>query len=481
MSVSKNIGIVTGAIPVLGLLIGGVTFGVNFKTDVDNVKKEVAKQETINTSLEERFAAIPLRYDDTTVWNAIDNLYIPEEYDDTFVTDRLQQLDVDLVELRTRLEGLDFGAEEYDDSYIRSRLAELDGSLNALANIEMDSNGDVDISSLVVQIASVEGTVQGIKNTLSSIQTQISTLERNKVRAYDDSSLKSSIRTVTSNISDIERRLNNVGSSSGSSSTTRVENPYDDTSIKNDIRNLRSDIQALQRDRGVTYDDSSLRASIRTLQNEISTLQTQLNSISNQPTQDARVDSLLSELQSIKNNVEDRIEDIEHALDNTHTDTTSDHRFNEFEDELREEFHWTMEQFYFEINDLRNQVYSLQETVDFLGSNVPSNNTTSDNYTSTEPPYWLKITHIDSNGNHTYTGDYYFDGYYDGQPMWVNWECGTPGGQWEFCFIFKYNGASWVLQPLPPSTEWLANSYTDGQWPWSGAWSGDVQHVEVIE
>ena len=417
MNIKQTVGLVTGAIPIVGLLVGGITFGVNFKTDVENVKTEVANQKTVNTSMEERFAAIPLRYDDTNVWNAIDNLYIPEEYDDAFITDRLQELDVNLVELRTRLEGIDFGGEEYDDSYIRSRIAELDGSLNALANIEMDSNGDVDISSLVMQIASVEGAVQGIKNTLGSIQSQINTVERSSSRpaqSYDDSSLRASIRTVTSDISDIERRLNSVGSSSGSSSTTRVENPYDDSSIRNDLRNLRSDIQALQRDRGTTYDDTSLKNSIRTLQNDISTLQGKITSISNQPIKDARVDSLVKDLQSIKNNVEGRIKDVEKALATTQTDTTSDHRFNEFEDMLREEFHWTMEQFYFEINDLRNQVYSLQETVDFLGNNTTSsNNTTSNNYSTTAPPYWLKVTHKES----SYTGDYYFDGYFDGHPM----------------------------------------------------------------
>ena len=481
MNIKQTVGLVTGAIPIVGLLVGGITFGVNFKTDVENVKTEVANQKTVNTSMEERFAAIPLRYDDTNVWNAIDNLYIPEEYDDAFITDRLQELDVNLVELRTRLEGIDFGGEEYDDSYIRSRIADLDGSLNALANIEMDSNGDVDISSLVMQIASVEGAVQGIKNTLGSIQSQINTVERSSSRpaqSYDDSSLRASIRTVTSDISDIERRLNSVGSSSGSSSTTRVENPYDDSSIRNDLRNLRSDIQALQRDRGTTYDDTSLKNSIRTLQNDISTLQGKITSISNQPIKDARVDSLVKDLQSIKNNVEGRIKDVEKALATTQTDTTSDHRFNEFEDMLREEFHWTMEQFYFEINDLRNQVYSLQETVDFLGNNTTSsNNTTSNNYSTTEPPYWLKVAHKES----SYTGDYYFDGYFDGHPMWVNWECGKPGSKYEYCYIFKYNGVSWVIQPLAPSTEWLANAYTDAKWPWKGKWNGDVKDVVVME
>ena len=70
------------------------------------------------------------------------------------------------------------------------------------------------------------------------------------------------------------------------------------------------------------------------------------------------------------------------------------------------------------------------------------------------------------------------DGYWNGEPVWVNWECGTPGSQFEFCYVFKYNYASWVIQPLEPSNEWLANAYTDGQWPWSGTWNGDVNSVE---
>jgi hypothetical protein len=71
------------------------------------------------------------------------------------------------------------------------------------------------------------------------------------------------------------------------------------------------------------------------------------------------------------------------------------------------------------------------------------------------------------------------DGYWNGEPVWTNWECGNPGGQFEYCYIFKYNYASWVIQPLEPSNEWLANAYTDGLWPWSGTWNGDVNSVEV--
>jgi hypothetical protein len=71
------------------------------------------------------------------------------------------------------------------------------------------------------------------------------------------------------------------------------------------------------------------------------------------------------------------------------------------------------------------------------------------------------------------------DGYWDGYAVWINWECDSPGSQFEYCYIFKYNHASWVIQPLEPSNEWLANAYTDGEWPWSSTWNGAVNSVEV--
>ena len=32
MNIKQTVGLVTGAIPIVGLLVGGITFGVNFKT-----------------------------------------------------------------------------------------------------------------------------------------------------------------------------------------------------------------------------------------------------------------------------------------------------------------------------------------------------------------------------------------------------------------------------------------------------------------
>ena len=191
MSVSKTIGIVTGAIPVMGLLIGGVTYGVTFKTTVEDLEEKTAHQETINKSLQERYASIPQAYDDTDIWTALDDVWVPDEYDDSHITDRIQQLDIDLVELRTIITNFDLG-ESYDDSDLRRRLVELEGAINSLANVEMNSNGDVDIRSVIVQVSSMEGTLQGIRSTLTTLDNKIT-------------STKSDMRTLQNQVSTLER------------------------------------------------------------------------------------------------------------------------------------------------------------------------------------------------------------------------------------------------------------------------------------
>ena len=79
MNISKSVGIVTTAIPIVGILIGGITFGVNFKTDVETIKEDIVNQKAINET-------IPDPYDDELIWLSIDNINIPDSYDDSNIS-----------------------------------------------------------------------------------------------------------------------------------------------------------------------------------------------------------------------------------------------------------------------------------------------------------------------------------------------------------------------------------------------------------
>ena len=163
MNISKAVGVITAGIPIVGILVGGIAFGLNFKTDVQNIKEDVSNQQTINEDIEERFNALNVApYDDTLLWlqadtvnERIDNINIPEVYDDFYLDERIQNLALQVTALRTELDGLDIqDMEAFDDSALRGRLAELEGQLNALSNIDMTSDGSIDILDVlsIVQI-----------------------------------------------------------------------------------------------------------------------------------------------------------------------------------------------------------------------------------------------------------------------------------------------------------------------------------------
>ena len=486
MSVSKTIGIVTGAIPVMGLLIGGVTYGVTFKTTVEDLEEKTAHQETINKRLQERYASIPQAYDDTDIWTALDDVWVPDEYDDSHITDRIQQLDIDLVELRTIITNFDLG-ESYDDSDLRRRLVELEGAINSLANVEMNSNGDVDIRSVIVQVSSMEGTLQGIRSTLTTLdnkitstksdmrtlQNQVSTLERSKsggstpVQRYDDTSVKSDIRDLSSSIRTLQSQMSSISSSAGSTSSRTVENPYDDSSIRNDIRQLQNDLKSLQRN-STPYDDSSLRIDINTQQNEISMLNERLHSLSSQDTYDPRIDNLLNDVYNIKDDLSNRLSHLEQMINSF--DISSG--LHEFQEQLYEQMSYTLEDIYFQIEDNRTQIHKLYNILNDIDNTTIDNN--SNNNTEV---YMLEVKHKET----SYTGTYYLDHYYNSKPVWVNYECDKPGSKFERCYIFEYKPEMWVIQPLAPSTEWLANAYIYAKWPWEGTWDGDVKRVKIIE
>ena len=470
MNLPKTVGIITGAIPVVGLAIGGVVGGVNFKNSVDMLDMDMQRQQEQTSAIVEM---IPDEYDDREIWNRIDSLYIPDEYDDSYLSDRIQNLDVTIVEIRTMLDNMNLDVESYDDSDIRGRIAEIEGSISAMSTIDMTSSGDVDVGPLVMRLASVEGAVDNIKSTLNNLKSDVRNAQGSSSR-YDDSGLRRLIEGVSSDLSNLERRMGTMASGGTVSS-------YDDSSLRRAIQALENDVQTLQRDRGTTYDDSSVRASISELQDDVRDLENKLGSAS-QGSSDPRVDTLLQDIYMIKDEISYRLDDLEHMVHEGMNNSTGGNQ-------MQEELYWTLEQFYFEIEDIRMQLWDLQETVNFLASNPTTSSGNSGASGNTSgfgtgmEPHMLYLEHSET----SYTGEYFLDGYFNGFPMWVNWNCGTPGSQFEFCYIFRHpvaftaSGWVWVVQPIPPTTEWMANAYVDAEWPWQGNWDGAVHNVTPIE
>ena len=470
MNISKSVGIVTTAIPIVGILIGGITFGVNFKTDVETIKEDIVNQKAINET-------IPDPYDDELIWLSIDNINIPDSYDDSNISKRIQLLEIDLAELKVLIESIDIG-EDFDDSELRGRLAELEGSLQAVSNIEVDDNGEIDITPLIVRIASLEGSMETVRTDIRNMKTDI----KDNARAASSASNSNSSRTVEryddsdlrSRISAVERQVNAIPTTTSSGATIqRVENPFDDSSLRSDISALQTAVAVLQAMPSSSYDDSELQDRIDDIQWELENMDIQV--VANDTTDTAWLETLIFD---IKNELTWRIDELEWASADT---TTSDDMYAE---------RWLVEDLQYEVMFIQEQVWELQNIIANSSTNsnntttptpTPSNNTTSGRTWegSWTEPYAIHLNHKDGNGNHTYTGDFWLDGYWNGEPVWTKWGCGVP--PWDICYIYKYNYTSWVLQPSEPGEEWLANAYNDnGEWPWEGTWSGDVNFVDVI-
>lgn len=478
MNFPKTIGIVTGAIPVVGLAIGGVVGGVNFKNSVDILDMDMQRQQEQTSAIIEM---MPEEYDDRGIRNKIESLNIPDEYDDGYLSDRIQEIDVTVAEIRTTLDNMNLDVEGYDDSDLRGRIAEIEGSISAMSNIDMTSSGDVDIGPLVMRLASVEGAVDNIKSTLTTLKSDVRTAQNSSSR-YDDNAIRRLIEGVASDLSNLERRMGTMSSGGTVSS-------YDDSGLRRAIQALENDVQTLQRAGGTTYDDSSVKKSISELKDDIKSLEKNLNSAST-GSSDPRVDTLLKDVYQIKEDIGYRIADLEDMVHESMNNSTSGGKQDDMIYAMQDELQWTLEQFYFEIEDIRMQLWDLQETVNFLASNPTTTNSgtsgesgNTGSYGAGMEPYMLYLEHSES----SYTGEYFLDGYQNGFPMWVNWDCGTPGGKFEFCYIFRYpvgftsSGWVWVVQPIPPSTEWMANAYVDSEWPWEGTWDGAVHNVTPNE
>jgi len=335
MNISKSVGIVTGAIPIVGILIGGITFGINFKTDVDNLKEDVAYQEESNVTLEERFNQLDIApYDDSLLWlqtdtllERINNIYIPDGYDDSDITTRLQQLALDLTSLQVEVNGIEVG----DTSDLQAQVAELAGQLNAMSSIDMTSDdGTVDLGPLIVRIATVEGSMTSLKSSVDSIKSDIrtmksdiTTLERQPTSSggsqtienrYDDSDLRSRISAV-------ERQVNAIPVTNNSGATVqRVENPFDDSSLRSDISSLQTAVAVLQASSS-EYDDSHLLDRIDDIQWELASMD--MPTVASNATDTEWLETLIFD---IKNELTWRIDELEWAADTT---TTSDDMYAE--------------------------------------------------------------------------------------------------------------------------------------------------------
>ena len=308
---------------------------------------------------------------------------------------------------------------------------------------------------------------------MRTLQNQVSTLERSKsggstpVQRYDDTSVKSDIRDLSYSIRTLQSQMSSISSSAGSTSSRTVENPYDDSSIRNDIRQLQNDLKSLQRN-STPYDDSSLRIDINTQQNEISMLNERLHNLSSQDTYDPRIDNLLNDVYNIKDDLSNRLSHLEQMINSF--DISSG--LHEFQEQLYEQMSYTLEDIYFQIEDNRTQIHKLYNILNDIDNTTIDNN--SNNNTEV---YMLEVKHKET----SYTGTYYLDHYYNSKPVWVNYECDKPGSKFERCYIFEYKPEMWVIQPLAPSTEWLANAYIYAKWPWEGTWDGDVKRVKIID
>ena len=175
-------------------------------------------------------------------------------------------------------------------------------------------------------------------------------------------------------------------------------------------------------------------------------------------------------IMDVKNDLTMRLNELEYAA--TSTTTTDDNLYAE---------KWMIEDLQYEVMYVQEQLVDLQNIVSLLENSSSSNTTSSNttNETADDEVFHLYVDHQQD----SYTGDYWLDGEYNGHQLWVNWDCGTPGGQFEYCYIFRYpvgfttSGWVWVIQPIPPSTEWSANAYVDARWPWKKTWDGDVNSV----
>jgi len=446
---------------------------------------------------------------------------------DTDLSDRLAELSREVSTVTARVDGLDIS----DYGNISSRLGAMETIVDTI------NGGEIDLTPLVTRIAELEGKVRSLptssnryddsvisrkiatlEGSISSLQTTVRNLPRGGGTSYDDSILRRQIGTLQSSVSSLESSVRTLRSSSGGTS-------YDDSSIRGSIRTLTSGLSSLEStvrnlpSGGTAYNDASIRASVSSLQSTLAQLQGQVSSIptstdysSDIATLFTKINGIDSDLNSLSNEINNtagsgtneigdiyiqiqemksKLEELSWTLDNNATSgSTTDITYLEGEvAQLKQEMEWLNEGLGSTFDYLFEQLIELQDTVNFLASNPPDNSTggnnsgTSGSNTSGTPEK-LYLSH--STNSNQYNGTYYLSGEYNGFPMWKCEECGATSGQFATTYLFRYpvgftnSGWVWAVQPIPPSTDWSANSYLDAEWPWESTnWSGDVQSVTI--
>ena len=450
---------------------------------------------------------------------AIDNLRNREL--DTDLNDKLSDLSREVSTVTARVEGLDVSG--YGD--IASRLGAMEAIVSTI------NGGEIDLTPLVTRIAELEGLLKSIpkssnryddstlrrqvatiQGSISSLQTTVRNLPRSSGSSYDDSTIRRQVGTLQSSVSSLESSVRSLRSSGGSGTS------YNDSAIRTTLqavqRNLASletTVRRLPTSSGTSYNDSALQSSVSSLQSNLSQLQGQVSTlvsqIANQPTamnyssdismlnnQMSSLDSQMSSLQTTVNGLSSGIDysgqimDLENWLQSLDlkvgelqtTDSTQAiedlfqelatiyTRFDELEDGLGQAFDYVFQ-----------ELQSLREDLDALANESDNNNTGN-----VDVPEKLYVTH--STNPNQYDGTYVLTGSFNGFPKWECEECDGTSGQFAIAYLYRHpvgftaSGYVWVVQPIPPSTEWMANSYLDADWPWNGTnWSGDVTSVTI--
>ena len=449
---------------------------------------------------------------------AIDNLRNREL--DTDLSDKLSNLSREVSTVTAQVNGLDVSG--YGD--IASRLGAMEAIISTI------NGGDIDLTPLVRRIAELEGQLKSlpkatdnyddstlrrqiatIQGSISSLQTTVRGLPRTSGSSYDDSTIRRQVGTLQSSVSSLESSIRTLSSSSDNGK------PYNDSGIRNTIQSvqrnlgtLEATVRGLPTSSGTPYNDSALQSSVSSLQSNLSQLQGQVSAlasqIASQPTatdyssdisilnnQMSSLDSQMSNLQTTVNGLSggidysDQIMELEYWLQSLDmkvgelqtTDSTQaiDDLFEEIGmiyekfDTLETNLNQAFEYIFQELQNLRNDLENLADE---------SDNSTGD----ANVPEKLYVDH--STNPNQYNGTYVLTGSFNGFPKWECEECNGTSGQFAVSYLYRHpvaftsSGYVWVVQPIPPSTEWMANSYLDADWPWNGTnWSGDVTSVTI--